>query len=166
MKKLFIATSLLFIVMLLSGCSINSANKALINGNVNNDVGNQIVPEKNQLSINQSVYGRVEVYSGNCMPGPDNTKTSCSIKHDSRKIYFKQLTNSQNKDQARIIKTAESDIQGYYRVELPEGGYSVFVQDGTAQYCNISDGAGNLCPLKISQGEAKELNLRIDHAVW
>lgn len=166
MNKMSIAGVLLLLIILLNGCGLNNVDQSPASTNSNTNAGNETAPEKSQPRISQGAFGRVEVYSGNCMPGPAEIKSGCSIKRDSRKIYFKEQTTSQNKNQAKLVKTVQSDSQGNYQAELPAGKYSIFIEDEGGEYCNGGNGAGIMCPLEIIQGQAKELNLRVDHAVW
>tara|TARA_Y100000310_G_C20274115_1_gene619411 strand:- start:145 stop:597 length:453 start_codon:yes stop_codon:yes gene_type:complete len=118
-------------------------------------------------SINQGAYGKVVLYSGNCMPGAGGCKTS----YVSRTIYIREpatmeameITYLENK--TTLIKTIESNNNGFYQVELPPGTYSIFVEDEGKEYCNSFGGRGEVCQITIETG-IKEYNIRIDHAAW
>jgi len=118
-------------------------------------------------TINQGVYGKVVLYSGNCMPGAGGCKTS-SV---SRSIYIREPVSMENmkstylKDKTTLVKTIESNNNGFYQVELPPGTYSVFVEDEGKEYCNHFGGLGEVCQITIETG-IKEYNIRIDHAAW
>ena len=49
---------------------------------------------------------------------------------------------------------------------LPAGTYSVFIEDEGKLYCSIGDGQGGLNPITVKSGEAREVTLVLDHAVY
>ena len=117
--------------------------------------------------INQGLYGKVTLNSGNCMPGAGGCKTS-SV---SRKIYIREpviikaIEITYLKEKTDLVKQIKSSGNGNYQVELPPGTYSVFIEDYSKEYCNSFGGQGEVCQVTVGDGMV-EYNINIDHAVW
>ena len=118
-------------------------------------------------TIKQGIYGKVILYSGNCMPGAN----SCKSSYVSRKIYIRESVAEKAmeitylKEKTKLVKQVRSNFSGNYQVELPPGTYSVFVEDGGREYCNLFNGQGVACQVTVLSGIV-EYNIKIDHAGW
>ena len=128
-------------------------------------------------TINQGIYGKVTLYTGNCMPiacsGLDCffSKSSCKTSSVSRTIYIREPVTIEAmeimylKNKTTLVKTIESSNNGFYQIELPPGTYSIFVEDESKEYCTGFGGQGEVCQITIGN-EVREYNIIIDHAVW
>lgn len=116
-----------------------------------------------------SISGVVTLHSGNCMPKIDfdHRPTTCSTKPQSRIIYIHPpVTNADIKGsyletQVPIITQVTSGIDGKYKVTLPVGIYSVFVDDDGKEYCGFYSHDGP-CQINIQNSETT-LDITIDH---
>jgi hypothetical protein len=125
---------------------------------------------QSDLTIKQGVYGTVKLTSGDCMPGTDS---SCKTSYASRTIYIREPASMKDmnivylKNKTELIKQIQTDDNGFYQAELPDGRYSVFVEDtytGEAQeYCNFFDGSGGACQIYIESNLVK-YDITIDHS--
>ncbi len=113
------------------------------------------------------LYGKIILYNGNCMPGASGCKTS-SV---SRTIYIREpvlmgaMEATHLKEKNNLVKQIKSDDDGKYKIVLPVGTYSVFVEDGDKEYCNLFGDQGKVCQVVVKNGIVK-YNIEIDHAVW
>lgn len=102
------------------------------------------------------------------MPGPGSECSSITV---SRKIYIREPAGAENmkdtylENKTTLIKSINSDNNGFYQVELPAGTYSIFVEDEGKEYCNSFGSYGKACQVTVGSG-IKEYNIKIDHAVW
>jgi hypothetical protein len=138
----------------------------------------QIQPEIQNANQPAKVglHGTVTLASGNCMPGPDIN--SCANTKVSRTIYIRGPATIANMDgtylktKTNLVAQATSDANGYYEVNLPAGVYSVFVEDGGREYCNLGGGLGEECQVTVKDtGALKDIGLvkydiKIDKAVY
>ncbi len=127
-------------------------------------------PTQNE-AIKQGLTGNVSLATGNCMPTIGTSKSSCSIKKLSTKIYIREPATGKNMDYSylknptKLIQTVTSSDTGNYQAAVPAGTYSVFADDNGKEYCNLSDGQGNMCRVTVGPG-ITEYNIKIDHAVY
>ncbi len=96
---------------------------------------------------------------------------SCPEK-DKKLIRYTFCEKLENPFECKIIKqepivTVISNQEGYYEIGLPNGQYSVLVEDPineNKEYCNSFDNE-YACPVLVND-ELVEFNIRIDHATW
>jgi len=118
----------------------------------------------------QGIQGRVLLRSGNHLPGPGR-----SLPADqpvSREIHVYALTHlSQVKAagsfysqiQTKQVAKVVSAPDGTFRLALPPGKYSVFVQEAPGLFANRFDGQGHIFPVEVKPGQAAALEIIIDY---
>jgi len=160
---LIVIVIVLIISSFLIGYSVKSSNS--------NDVENV---QENAVGF---VFGKITLKSGNCIPtGDSNTDSTCNNEGVSRTIYIREVVGSyvqymedfyylKSDAPQKLIKTAISDSEGNFRVELPIGMYSIFVEDAGRERCDISNADG-MCVIEILDNQEFEYNLTIDNAVY
>lgn len=126
-------------------------------------------------SIEQGLAGEVRWLEGNLMPSISEEPEAQPDKKGKpvkREIHIYELTTM---DEAKaegtffrdikspLVKTVSSNKDGYFQVELPEGRYSVFVQEEEGLFANIFDGEGNINPVTIQEGEVTEISIEINY---
>lgn len=125
-------------------------------------------------TITQGIYGTVLLITGDCMPKPVGSPSSCTREYVSRTIYIREpalLDRMEGtyvpylRNKTALVAQVRSDAAGFYEVELPPGAYSVFAEDEGREYCNTHDGEGRLCPLTLDM-EVLRYDVQIDHASW
>jgi hypothetical protein len=68
-------------------------------------------------------------------------------------------------DESKILAKAVSDENGFYKMKINEGKYSVFVKRNNCFYANSFDGQNGINPVEIINGNCSLLNIMIDEAV-
>lgn len=124
------------------------------------DQNNLRNPDKLLLS------GKVFLLSGNCMPGSGG---GCNKKPISTTVLIYPLKNQNNsftgEKNPPITTKVKSDKNGDYKVSLPPGTYSVYVDDNGRETCSGGDGNANMCGITLYESN-KEVNPIISHAVF
>lgn len=117
--------------------------------------------------VNQGIYGKVTLYEGDCMPGMNK----CQMSNVARTIYIRKPAKKEAmkgvylKKKTELIKKVKSDKSGNYQVELPNGEYSVFVEDNRGEYCNHFKEGGGTSTIEIKDNLVR-YDIEIDHAGW
>lgn len=113
-----------------------------------------------------TLSGKVSVRSGDCMPGSGG---GCGEKPISASVLIYPLRNQNSsfigEKNTPLIKKTVSDKNGNYKLTLPPGTYSVYVDDNGKETCNGGDGYANMCGITLYESD-EEQNLVIDHAVY
>lgn len=115
------------------------------------------------------VYGKVVLEEGNCMPSIGGPAKSCRHSAVSRTIYFykppltaETIVGAHYTGAVTPTATAISDKAGNYQINLPEGQYSVLVEDEDGPFCNGFSGT-MACGITVT-GSAQKRDITIDHA--
>jgi len=68
--------------------------------------------------------------------------------------------------QTRLIRQAETDDSGHFRIVLPPGTYSVFTKKGHLFYATRRDEKNNIAPVEVLPGKMTrvECSVESDHA--
>ena len=141
--------SLFFISVLIIACSANRSSRQ---------------------SIDQGVKGVVAEAVGNQMPSPDRKPDG--PKPIKTAIYVYELTNMSQVTRegnepfysainTKLVKTVESDKEGRFAIELPQGSYSLFTKVDGKFYANLFDGKNNIQPVIVATNKVTELNITI-----
>lgn len=125
-------------------------------------------------SIEQGIWGRVEVWGSLSQADSGGQKLPGRISYDSQRLFvfvkthLDQLTPDMNMGQVffkrtatRMVATTRSDKRGYYEVSLPAGEYSVFVDVDGRLYANHFDDEGFAEPVEVRQAEVARCGIRI-----
>ncbi|HEV2355829.1 MAG TPA: carboxypeptidase-like regulatory domain-containing protein [Puia sp.] len=129
------------------------------------------------------IEGRLYAIAGNRMPGPprryndtvrgDNTlqrpATGPGIKGT---ICVFELTNDRQVTRkgtspyceavhTRLIRQADTDDKGNFRIPLPPGTYSVFIRENGLYYAGRRDEKNNIAPVTVAPGKWT----RVDYSV-
>ncbi len=127
-----------------------------------------------QPTTTQGICGAVLLITGDCMPKPVGSPSSCTREYVSRMIYIREPATFDNMEgrlvpylgsNTALIAQVRSNVAGFYELELPPGDYSVFVEDDGREYCNVRGVEGWMCPLTLKT-EVLRYNIQIDHASW
>jgi hypothetical protein len=127
-----------------------------------------VVSEKD---LQQGVCGSIFWKSGNYMPSPDREMPKA--KPVQRELLVYELTNIseatlQDGFYTAItkskVKNIQSDAEGKFCLDLPEGEYSLFVKEGNkGLYANSFDGKGNIFPVKVSKDKVSIVVFTIEY---
>ena len=123
----------------------------------------------------QGIEGHVYRISGNQMPSPD--KKPEPLKGIKTTVYIFDLTNlSQTTSQGhssfysavktKLVKKAETDSSGYFKVKLPIGYYSLFTKKDSLFYANWFDGKNNIAPVQVHPQKLSTVELKIDYDAY
>jgi hypothetical protein len=120
-----------------------------------------------------TLEGHVYEIKGNRMPSPGVKLPD--PKGIKTKLYIFELTNDSQiikPDQSpfysaintRLVKIVETDENGYFKIKLPEGKYSLFTkhEDGRF-YANSFDMGNNIQPVEVKRGKVTEVTVKVDY---
>lgn len=113
-----------------------------------------------------TLSGTTYLLSGNCMPGAGG---DCNRKPISTTVYIYPVINQNSsftgeKTPALLTKT-KSDRNGTFKVDLPPGTYSVYVDDNGKESCTGSDGYRSMCGITLYESD-EEYSPVISHAAF
>ena len=121
---------------------------------------------------NQGICGSIVWKSGSLMPSPDDRKP-VKVKPVQRELFVYDLTSTEQATLqdgfykaivTTLIKSVKSDSEGKFCLELPEGRYSLFIQEGNkGLYANQFDGDGNIFPVKVGKDKLSIIVFTIDY---
>lgn len=126
-------------------------------------------------TIDQGLAGEVRWLEGNLMPTiseDPEAETEKKGEPVQRELHIYELTTMDEAKaegtffhdiQSRLVQKVTSNKDGYFQVELPEGRYSVFVQEDEGLFANMFDGEGHINPVEIKKGEVTEITLEINY---
>jgi hypothetical protein len=131
--------------------------------------------ESGSIRQTQGIEGHVYRISGNQMPSPDIKPTP--PKGIKTTLYIFNLTNLNQtirQDQSsfyssiktKLVKKVETDTNGYFKVKLPAGQYSLFVKKDTMFYANWFDGNNNIAPVQVLPQKLSKVEFRIDYDAY
>src|SRR5882757_10876795 len=112
----------------------------------------------------QGIEGIVYPVSGNRMPSPNRKPGPAGGPRGIKStVYVFELTNiSQVTRQGqtsyypmintKLVRQADTDDTGYFKIELPPGHYSVFTRKGDLFYASRRDEKNNIAPVEVVAG--------------
>jgi len=123
-----------------------------------------------QVTISQGVWGNVWLWEGDFQP----IEPSGTITPVVREIFVHTLTPLDSVDQVGysafyyeihtpLVTTTESNITGFFEVELPPGQYSFFVKEDSLFYANLFDGQGNILPATVAEDSVTKVQIDITY---
>ncbi|EMR04121.1 hypothetical protein [Cesiribacter andamanensis] len=131
-------------------------------------------------TVKQGLSGQVIWVEGNQMPGIiDDTAPSPSPSPErpqprgiEREVHIYALTKTSQAQangvfysnlQTELVKTVRTNEEGNFTVALPQGSYSVFVQEEEGLFANLMDGEGNINPVTVSKDSLSTLTIEVNY---
>ncbi|MDO6433928.1 hypothetical protein Q4E93_25195 [Flavitalea sp. BT771] len=120
----------------------------------------------------QGIEGTVFSIGGNRMPAP-NRRTSAPKEGVRGTIYIYELTNINQVDRVgdapyfksihtRMIRQADTDDKGHFKVLLPVGQYSIFTKKGDLFHASRRDEKNNLAPVEVLSGKMTKVDCSVE----
>ncbi|HVK97306.1 MAG TPA: hypothetical protein VM368_05780 [Flavisolibacter sp.] len=120
--------------------------------------------------MEQGIRGSVAEITGNQMPSPD--RESQTPKGIKTSVYVHEPTNINQVQRVgtssfyksigtKLIKVIETDEQGNFKIELPEGSYSLFVKVNGQFYSNSFDANNNISLVTVAPKTISEVNILV-----
>lgn len=120
-----------------------------------------------KVSIEQGIWGDIWFWKGNFMPV--GRGDICQVQ---RRVYIFEPTTRENVEQVgyspfftnvhtNLITTVDSDVSGFFQVELDPGTYSLFIKEGDNYYSNSYGPGGEIFPVTVTEGEVSEVLINI-----
>lgn len=115
------------------------------------------------VTFSQGVFGNITFTEGNCMPGIGANR-SCQTCPVRRMVRFYELTLEKDAVRAeptgsfylsfstRLVGETESDLNGFYQINLPPGKYTMVVVEDAKLYASFFNGDGSLNPITVVAG--------------
>ena len=122
-------------------------------------------------SGDQGIEGIVYPVSGNRMPSPD--RKPAPPRGVKSTVYVFERTNiSQVTRQGttsyylvintKLVKQADTDDTGYFKISLPPGFYSIFTRKGDLFYASQRDEKNNIAPVEVLPGKFTKVDCKIE----
>lgn len=120
--------------------------------------------------IKQGITGRVTELTGNQMPmkgrEPDIPKGVLTNVLIYEPTHISQVTRLGTSGvytsiQTKMVASVETDSTGSFSIALPEGAYSLFIEQGKQYYSNLYDTAYNIALFKVEKGKLTTARLSI-----
>ncbi len=119
----------------------------------------------------QGIEGLVYPVSGNRMPSPGHQ--SGPPRGIKSTVYVFELTNSSQVTaqgppsyysviDTKLVKQADTDDTGYFRIKLPPGFYSIFTRKGDLFYASRRDEKNNIAPVEVIEGKFTRVDCKIE----
>lgn len=112
-----------------------------------------------------SLQGSTGILEGNCMPGPG--VPPCEPRPTSMKVFITQPTEHYQINMVR--DSVISDADGNFEIRLPEGKYSLFIQDDDHRVCGGPMECTPECiclPVFIKADSVTTVKVNLDKANW
>lgn len=127
----------------------------------------QFIDQSSRRSFDKlTLSGITYLLSGNCMPGAGG---GCNKKPISTTVLIYPLMNQNSsftgEKTPTLLTKIKSDRNGNYKVDLPPGTYSVYVDDNGKESCSGGDGYANMCGITLYESN-EEVNPVISHAAF
>lgn len=120
----------------------------------------------------QGIEGYVYRVSGNQMPSPDVKPAPPRGIRTYLYVYERTNINQVRRQgqsafyyslQTRLIAKIETDTNGYFKINLPPGNYSLFAKKDGLFYANWFDKDNNIAPVEVLPGKFSKVEFRIDY---
>jgi hypothetical protein len=123
-----------------------------------------------KTEVKQGISGHVRERTGNQMPSPD--APGSEGKAVVTKVYVYEATDLSQVERVgtssfyhsiktKLLKTADSDENGFFSVELPAGNYSLFTMVDGKFYANSFDSRNNIAPVTVEKNKCSQVNITI-----
>jgi hypothetical protein len=134
-------------------------------------LGLSILLSLSTLTDSTGIEGLVYIVGGNQMPAPGHK--SGPRRGQRATIYIFELTNTSQVTGAegspyysaiktRMVRQADTDSNGYFKVLLPPGRYSVFTKKGSLFYAGRRDDRNNIAPVEVTPGKMTRVDCRVE----
>lgn len=127
-------------------------------------------PPAREAQVRQGLQGRVLLRSGNHMPGPGRLMPPDQPVSREIRVYalthVSQVTAAgsfYSQIQTKQVTKIVSGPDGAFRLPLPPGKYSLFVQEAPGLFANRFDGEGHICPVEVKPGQVTPVEIVIDY---
>jgi hypothetical protein len=120
----------------------------------------------------QGIEGHVLLVSGNQMPSPDRPPSAG--KGIKTTLYIYPLTNLSQVERLEhstfysrinttLVKKIETKDNGYFKVRLSPGQYSLFLMKDTLFYANRFDDKNNIAPVAVVANKTTKIEVKMDY---
>lgn len=115
------------------------------------------------------IEGRVYRTTGNLMPAPGHPSSPHRGAKTTLYVYeltnIKQVTGSDGSPyysaiKTRLVRQTDTDSNGYFKVLLPPGLYSLFTKKGDLYYAGRRDDKNNIAPVEVTPGKMTRVDFR------
>lgn len=120
----------------------------------------------------QGIEGHVYKVSGNRMPSPDRKLSPPA--GVSTYLYIFPLTNLNQVSRidgaslfsdirTKMITKVQTDSNGYFKIDLQPGHYSLFTKKDNLYFSNLYDKDNNIAPVEVFAGKVTKVDFTIDY---
>ena len=128
------------------------------------------LPAKNESCHRSGIKGYVFRVSGNQMPSPDLPPSKPKGMETTLLIY--ELTNTSQVIKVgdfyrtistKLVEEIRTDENGFFKIKLKPGIYSLFVKKDDLFYSNVFDGHNNIHPVEVKKGKWTQEDFKADY---
>lgn len=161
------------VVVVLLACIIVGCKKEKNQQPLGCDMQKIYTDNEKKLTLAKGVWGTVASSEGDCMPmvppSPTTCGITCPVKRTIKVYAYSLATNATHyfgdfytNFNSTLVAETESDENGFYQVNVPDGHYSLAIVEDGKLYANTWDTAGGLAPVIISN-DVQKVNLTMTH---
>jgi hypothetical protein len=129
-------------------------------------------PAELLLCRHTGIKGHVYLVTGNQMPSPDQMPSQ--PKGIKTTLYIYSLTNINEVSRegnspffksisTEPVKEVQTDENGFFKIKLKPGVYSLFVKKGALFYSSQFDEKNNIHPIEVKKGNTTEVVFRANY---
>ena len=126
----------------------------------------------------QGIVGEVRWVEGNLMPALGDTTITRRYKGIpiQRQLYIFQAVKKEHaisggeqfykKVNAELVARIQTDKEGFFKLDLPPGKYSVFVMEDDGFFANTFDGSGFISPVTVHENDFTEIIITVNYKAY
>lgn len=147
--KTFIPAGLLLLTAycFITGFKPSFAGKQGIEGYLYRISGNQMPSPDVKRSAPQGIKGVIYIY--------EITNASQAVRQENTSFYSSLST--------KLVRQVQTKNNGYFKVRLPAGRYSLFIKKDSVFYANRFDSDNNIAPVEVLPKKMTRVEVRQDY---
>ena len=124
------------------------------------------------MAQKQGIRGQVFWLSGNQMPGPPRNPTLALQQGIVREVHVYHVAspadvvvenNYYREVRTGLVARAVSGPDGYFKIKLPPGEYSVFTVEPKGLFANMFDAGNRINPVVVKPGKYTWMTITVDY---
>lgn len=128
--------------------------------------------QQNSRPLKEGIIGQLVWLEGNLMPTIGDDREIPKGQPVQREVLVYELTRTKEAEKeghfyqnvhTELVQKVMSDNRGIFRLHLPPGKYSIFVQEPEGLFANIFDGYGYIMPVEVFEGEVTPVMIEINY---
>lgn len=129
-----------------------------------------VITTHEDACFGQGIKGNIYRVSGNQMPSPDlppskpkGMKATVAIFELTNQNQLISLGKFYQNPPTKLIQLIQTNDDGYYKIKLKPGKYSLFIKIDNLYFSNVFDDKFNIHPVEIKKGKWTHDNLNVNY---